>query len=60
MNYNIDTFRVKKLENLAIPLNSFYKHKHVDWHPEDEKMMMEPLFFGYVMQKFTATLKTES
>ena len=32
--YNIDTFRVKELENLRIPLASLYKHERTDWHPE--------------------------
>lgn len=34
MSYNIDTFRVKKLENFRIPIASLYKHERVDWYPE--------------------------
>lgn len=34
MSYNIDTFKVKKLENLRCPVASFYKHERKDWHPE--------------------------
>jgi ribosomal protein S27AE len=34
MSYNIDTFKVKVLENLCIPLDSFVKHEREDWHPE--------------------------
>ena len=40
MSYNISTWKVKKLENLRIPLSSFFKHERHDWHPEkknDEK-----------------------
>lgn len=33
MSYNIDTFKLKKLENLKIPLASFYKHERKDFHP---------------------------
>lgn len=33
MSYNIDTFKLKKLENLKIPLNSFFVHPRKDWHP---------------------------
>lgn len=33
MSYNIDTFKVKKLENLIIPFDSFFKCRE-DWHPE--------------------------
>lgn len=34
MSYNIDTFKVKKLENLKIPLASFFIHPREDWHPK--------------------------
>ena len=36
MSYNIDTWKLKKLENLSIPLASFFKHDRIDWHPESE------------------------
>ena len=36
MSYNINTWRVKKLDNLRIPLASFFKHERKDWHPEKE------------------------
>lgn len=36
MSYNIDTIKVKKLENLVIPMDSFYKHEREDWHPDKE------------------------
>jgi hypothetical protein len=35
MPFNIDTFKVKKLENLRIPVASLYKHPRSDWHPEE-------------------------
>ncbi len=34
MSYNIDTWKTKKIENLNIPLNAFFKHERTDWHPE--------------------------
>lgn len=36
MSYNIDTFKVKKLENLIIPVSALYKHERSDWHPNKE------------------------
>lgn len=34
MSYNIDTFKVKKLENLVIPTAYFYEHNRKDFHPK--------------------------
>lgn len=34
MSYNIDTWKTKKLENLVIPLDSFFVSDRTDWHPE--------------------------
>lgn len=34
MSYNIDTFIVKQLEDLKIPVSSFFIHERDDWHPE--------------------------
>jgi len=34
MSYNCDTFKVKKLENLKIPVESLYKHRRSDWYPD--------------------------
>ena len=34
MSYNINTFILKKLENLKIPVASLYKHDRKDWHPD--------------------------
>lgn len=36
MSYNIDTWETKRLENLIIPLDSFFKHQRTDWHPTNE------------------------
>lgn len=33
MSYNIDTWKTKKLENLTVPLEAFYRHPREDWHP---------------------------
>ncbi len=48
MSYNIDTWKLKKLVNLAIPLESFFKSGETDWHPEKEydKNGMLTLVFG--------------
>jgi hypothetical protein len=37
MSYNISVFKVKKLENLIIPLRAFYISPRKDWHPESRK-----------------------
>lgn len=34
MSYNIDTWKTKRLENLIIPIDAFFKHERSDWHPE--------------------------
>ena len=34
MSYNIDVFKVKRLEDFRIPVASLYKHERSDWHPE--------------------------
>ena len=36
MSYNIDTFKVKKLSELTIPIAAFFEHERSDWHPEQE------------------------
>ena len=36
MSYNIDTFKVKKLSELTIPIAAFFEHERSDWHPEKE------------------------
>lgn len=42
MSYNIDTWKTKKLDNLRIPLNAFYKHSRSDWHPQWENVTNDP------------------
>lgn len=34
MSDNISRWKTKKLENLRIPMRSFYTHERTDWHPE--------------------------
>ena len=34
MSYNCDIFKVEKLKNLRIPMDSFYQHSRSDWHPK--------------------------
>lgn len=34
MSYNVDTWKTKELDNLVIPVASFFKHERSDWHPE--------------------------
>ena len=36
MSYNITNFRLKRLENLSIPLSSFNLSERKDWHPKIE------------------------
>lgn len=38
MSYNIDTWKVKKLENLTIPLKSLYVSSRSDWHPDQPEI----------------------
>ena len=33
MSYNIDTFKLKKLEDLIIPVDEFFIHERKDYHP---------------------------
>jgi hypothetical protein len=33
MSHNIDTFKLKKLENFSFPIKSLYKSERQDWHP---------------------------
>jgi hypothetical protein len=34
MSYNIDKWKTKRLDNLTIPLDAFFKHPRTDWHPK--------------------------
>ena len=34
MSYNIDTFKLKKLQDLSFPVKALYKNPRTDWHPE--------------------------
>lgn len=34
MGYNIDNWKTKKLNNLTIPLEAFFRHPRTDWHPK--------------------------
>lgn len=34
MSYDIDAFKVKKLNNLSFPVSSLFKHEREDWHFE--------------------------
>ena len=36
MSYNIDTFKVRELDGLIIPVASLYKCNRSDWHPDRE------------------------
>lgn len=35
MSYNITRFILKNIDNLKIPVASFYKHPRTDWHPKE-------------------------
>lgn len=39
MSYNITTFKVKKLENLVIPMSALYDISRSDWKPEEPKII---------------------
>jgi hypothetical protein len=41
MSYNCDTFKIKTLQNLVIPLKSFYNQKYHDssWIPDQPKLL---------------------
>jgi len=39
MSYNIDTWKTKKLDNLVIPLQSFYEHERKDCHPSQPEIV---------------------
>jgi len=45
MSYNISVFKIKKIENLEIPLLAFFEHERKDWHPikkyNEEKLILE-------------------
>ena len=34
MSYNIDTFKVKRLDDLSFPVDALYLNQRKDWHPE--------------------------
>ncbi len=34
MSYNITTFKLKKLENLIVPIAEFFTHEREDYHPK--------------------------
>ena len=51
MSYDIDTFKVKKIENLKIPISSLYKHERTDWYPQRENKDDGTVSF-YVMDSF--------
>ncbi len=37
MSYNIDQWKLKRLENFTIPMSVFFLSPRKDWHPEVEK-----------------------
>lgn len=39
MSYNVDTFKVKVLEGLQLPIKSLYKHGRADWHPSEPELL---------------------
>jgi len=36
MSYNIDKWKTKKINNLRIPIQSFFTNSRKDWHPNKE------------------------
>ena len=49
MSYNIDSWKTKRLNNLTIPLEAFYRHARTDWHPS--KPVVEDAETGAVTLK---------
>ena len=39
MSYNIDTCKIKKMENFVIPLKELYVSDRKDWHPKQPKII---------------------
>ncbi len=57
MSYNIDTWKLKKLVNLAIPLESFFKSDRADWHPEKIYCKDGELILGFMSGDITGRVK---
>ncbi len=34
MSYNIDTFKLKELNDIKFPVDALYKNPREDWHPD--------------------------
>jgi len=61
MSYNITKWKTKTIENLIIPLSSFYVRKRTDWHPDapvivDLETMTVLIVGGYELE-LTGILK---
>lgn len=39
MSYNVDSFKVKRMEGLKLPLKSLYESKRSDWHPDEPELI---------------------
>ena len=59
MSYNIDTWKLKKLEDLIIPISAFFKHERKDWHPEIKYDGNFVVFYSIMESEIEGTL-TES
>ena len=45
MSFNCSVFRIKKIENLRIPVASLYKHDREDWHPKRKNYKDDVVIF---------------
>jgi len=59
MSYNIDTFKVKKLDNLKIPVLSLYKNPRSDWHPERINNNDGTVTFNMMESEMTGIIDSE-
>lgn len=46
MSYDVDTWKVKKLKNLAIPVDGFFVHPRKDWHPEKSVQILDQVEYS--------------
>lgn len=64
MSYNISSFKIKRLENLVIPLSALYDNVEKNWKPEQPKIVdastMEVEIYGGCGQTIKGILKDDS
>ena len=56
MGYDINTFKVKKIENLKIPVASLFKHSRSDWHPDQQNNDDDSVTFSIIESEFSGVI----